>query len=185
MPGEPVMGVMRVAQLGIGEACVEEAEHCADGSVEARPARCERSVHGIVADDEDADRKPALHCGQRECEWQAGPAQLEDEHAVKVDRQPRPRNCDSQRKADQALNAAVGHGVARGRHRGRYERRSHAAAYRPPDALRKRASDHASGKKNSRRCSPMRAGRRVLASMQHQLDCTSASTSSPRRITVR
>ena len=40
------------------------------------------------------------------------------------------------------------------------------------------------GKKNSRRCSPMRAGRRVSASMQHHEDCTSASTSSPRLISV-
>jgi hypothetical protein len=65
-----------------GEARVEEQQHCAHRAVEPPAARNQRTVHRIMADDEQPDREPALQRRNGQRKRQAAPGQRETEHRV-------------------------------------------------------------------------------------------------------
>ena len=135
VPRQPVMRVMRLAQLGIGEPGIEEDQDGPDSRVDPFTPRNQRPVHRVMTDDEDADRKPALHHRQDNRERQARPCEFEHEHAVNMDRKPAARDQHRQRKPDCALRSAVRKGVSRRCHDWRYARNGHPGAYKATDTI--------------------------------------------------
>ena len=194
---------MRRAHPLPAEARIDEQEEAPDPIVDRPAAGHQRSVHGIMAGDEHPDREPAQQRREDQGERQAAPAQDEAEHRVEMQRQPRGEDrCCQEKPGCRLLSPPGGRDVCLGP-------ASHGADIGPRPFKRKafRAGCQALGcqalarqalgrqapvvfafagipKKVSATWRLMRAGRCVSLSRQHHMLCTSASTSSPRRMTV-
>ena len=68
MSGQLVMREVRIAQLFPCKTSIKRQQHRADRPVQPGLAGDKRAMHGIMADDEHANGKPALHQRKRQCE---------------------------------------------------------------------------------------------------------------------